>query len=299
MSARTAILIVNWNTRDMLLACLRTVAAHAPGAEVWVIDNASHDGSAEAVEAQFPAVKVVRSPENVGFARANNDLIARTDTPYVWLLNSDTEIAPGALAALEAYMDAHPGAAAVGSALVNPDGSPQACSFGFVTPGATWAEWLYLPGPIARLRDRAFRLGARRDRGRTDWVLGASMLVRRTAVEQVGVLDDGYFMYSEEMDWCRRFAEAGWEVHLETESVVMHHGGGSTRQLPERMLIELFKSRARYFRRHLPWTARAAYGPLLILGAAWNSLYVLAGRVPGARAATQWAIARTAWPGQS
>ncbi|MFN3429119.1 MAG: glycosyltransferase family 2 protein [Candidatus Sericytochromatia bacterium] len=290
---KTAIVIVNWNTQALTLACLAAVAAHAPGREVWLVDNASSDDSVEAVEAAFPDVRLIRNAENVGFARANNQAIAESQAPYVWLLNSDTELAPGALDALEAYLDAHPRVAAVGSALVNPDGSPQACSFAFSTPLATWAEWLYLPGPLARWRDRAFGLGPRRERGRTDWVLGASMLVRRSAIEAVGTLDPGYFMYSEEMDWCRRFADAGWEVHLETQSVVMHHGGGSTRRMPDKMLIELFKSRARYFRRHLPWARRAAYAPLLALGAAWNSMYVLAGRVPGARVGTQWAIART------
>lgn len=295
VAPRTAILIVNWNTRDLTLACLATVRAHAPESEVWVVDNASSDGSAEAIAERFPEVRLIRNAENVGFARANNQAIAASDAPYVWLLNSDTEIREGSLQALEATLGAHPAVAVVGSALVNPDGSDQACSFPFATPTATWAEWLYLPGPLARARDRAFKLGPRRTRGRTDWVLGASMLVRREAIARVGPLDEGYFMYSEEMDWCRRFAAAGYEVHLETASVVMHHGGGSTRRMPERMLIELFKSRARYFRRHLGWAARAAYGPLLALGAAWNSLYVLAGRVPGVAVGTQWAIAKTAW----
>jgi GT2 family glycosyltransferase len=293
MAMKTAIVIVNWNTKDLTLACLDAVAAHAPGREVWLVDNASTDGSQDAIAAAHLGVKLIRNAENVGFARANNQAIAESEADYVWLLNSDTEMAPGALDALEAYLDAHPRVAAVGSALVNPDGSPQACSFAFATPLATWAEWLYLPGPLARGRDRAFALAPRRERGRTDWVLGASMLVRRSAIAEVGLLDEGYFMYSEEMDWCRRFASAGWEVHLETESVVMHHGGGSTRRMPDKMLIELFKSRARYFRRHLPWTRRAAYVPLMAAGAAWNTLYVLAGRVPGAKVATQWAIART------
>ena len=120
------------------------------------------------------------------------------------------------------------------------------------------------------------------------------MLVRRSAIEQVGALDEGYFMYSEEMDWCRRFVAAGWEVHLEPDSVVMHHGGGSTRRMPERMLVELFRSRARYFARHEGPLSRGAYAALMALGAAWNALFLRLRPLPGVSAATQWAIAATA-----
>jgi hypothetical protein len=116
--------------------------------------------------------------------------------------------------------------------------------------------------------------------------------VRRSAIAEVGVMDDGYFMYSEEMDWCRRFRTHGWEVHLEPDARVMHHGGGSTRQLPERMLIELFRSRARYFKRHLPLSARWWYAPLLAVGALSNSLFLLKRPMPGVRKRTQWAIWR-------
>ena len=290
-SPRTTVIIVNWNTRELLLACLSTLAAHAPEAPVIVVDNASADGSAEAVEVAYPQVRVIRNAENVGFARANNQGIRACETPYVWLLNSDTEVWPGALQALEAALDARPDAAVAGAGLWNPDGSPQACSFAFPTPLTTWAEWLLLPGPLARARDRLFGLSPRRAAGETDWVLGASMLVRRAAINQVGLLDEGYFMYSEELDWCKRFGRAGWAVLLAPEAVVMHHGGGSTRQMPERMLRELFRSRARYFRRHLPWPARAPFQALMLLGALWNSLYLLARRGPRAPLASQWAIA--------
>jgi hypothetical protein len=171
--------------------------------------------------------------------------------------------------------------AVVGSGLVNPDGSDQACSFAFPTPLSSWAEWLHLPGPLARLRDRLFRLTPRRSAGATDWVLGASMLVRREAIARVGLLDEGYFMYSEELDWCKRFRQAGYEVHLAPDSVVMHHGGASTRQMADRMLVELFRSRARYFDRNLPAWQSACFRPLLRLGAWWNAAYL---RVKGASA---------------
>lgn len=288
----TTVLIVNWNTRELLLACLASLAAHAPEAAVVVIDNASTDGSVEAVKAAHPHVKLIANATNRGFAAANNQGLAVAETPFVWLLNSDTEIRRGALEALEARLEAHPEVAVVGSGLVNPDESPQACSFAYPTPLATWAQWLYLPRPVAHARDRLFDLAPRREAGSTDWVLGASMLVRAAAVAEVGPLDEGYFMYSEELDWCRRFHAAGWGVHLEPASVVMHHGGGSTRQMPERMLLELFRSRRRYFERHLPWHERAFFGPLLWLGAIWNAMFLRFRPLPGVKSGTQWAIAR-------
>jgi GT2 family glycosyltransferase len=172
--------------------------------------------------------------------------------------------------------------------LLNPDGSPQPCSFRFPTPAGTWAEWLYLPAGLARWRDQVWDLAPRREEGPTDWVLGASMLVRRTAMEAVGLMDEGYFMYAEELDWCHRFREAGWEVRLTLGSRVMHHGGASTRQASERMLIELFRTRARYFRRH----GLRGFAPLMLLGAAWNELYARSRGLPGVRAGQSWAIAR-------
>lgn len=288
-------MIVNWNTRALLEACLASVVAHAPEAVLWVIDNASVDGSVEALSPRYPQARWVASPVNLGFARANNLALAELTTPYAWLLNPDTEVHAGALQALETALETHPSVAVAGAGLLNADGSLQACSFPFPGPLATWVEWLYLPGPVARWRDRAFRLAPRRQSGATDWVLGAAMLVRREAMDAVGLLDTGFFMYSEEMDWCARFRRAGWETHLVPEAVVTHHGGASTRQVPEAMLVELFRSRGRFFARHLPVWRRATYGPLLILGALWNSLFLLIHPIPGVGIRTQWRIARVAF----
>ncbi|MDB5097599.1 MAG: glycosyl transferase family 2 [Cyanobacteria bacterium RYN_339] len=282
---KTTVVVVSWNTRELLLACLAALESHAPGVPVWVVDNASSDESAAAVAERFPAVRVIANVENVGFARANNQVLRQVTTSYAWLLNPDTEIRPGALEGLEAALDDHPNAAVAGSALFNPDESPQACSFPFPTPLGTWAEWLYLPAGLARRRDVLFKLAPRRTEGETDWVLGASLLVRKAAMEAVGLLDEGYFMYSEELDWCARFREAGWATRLALASEVVHHGGASTRQVPDQMLISLFRTRARFFRRHAPaWW----FGPLMWVGAAWNAGYA---KLRGIHAPT-FAIAR-------
>lgn len=294
-SARTTIVIVNWNTRELLDACLRSVVADRADATVVVVDNASSDGSVAALAPRWPQVRWVEAGANLGFARGNNLAIEGVETEFVWLLNPDTEVRPGALAALEAWLDAHPRAAVAGAGLLNPDGSPQPCSFAFPTPLGTAAAWLFLPRPLARLRDRAFALAPRRAAGPTDWVLGAAMLVRMAAVREVGTLDPGYFMYAEELDWCHRFRAAGWEVHLVPDALVVHHGGQATSQVREQMLLELFKSRAQYFRRRLPWWRWAAFGPLMALGAAWNSLYLALRPQPGWRPGLPAAVAGAAW----
>lgn len=294
-SARTTIVIVNWNTRELLDACLRSVFADDPDARVVVVDNASTDGTVAALAPRWPQVRWVEAGANLGFARGNNLAIADVATEFVWLLNPDTEVRPGALARLEAWLDAHPRAAVAGAGLLNPDESPQPCSFAFPTPLGTAAEWLFLPRPIARLRDRAFALAPRREAGATDWVLGAAMLVRMDAVREVGALDPGYFMYAEELDWCHRFRAAGWQVHLVPEALVLHHGGQATSQVRERMLRELFASRARYFARRLPWWRRVGFGPLMALGAAWNTLYVALRPQLGWRLGLPAAIARAVW----
>ncbi len=293
--ARTTTVIVSWNTRDLLDACLRSVFADDPAARVVVVDNASADGTVAALGPRYPQARWIASGENLGFARGNNLALADVATEFVWLLNPDTAVRPGALAKLEAWLDAHPRAAVAGAGLLNPDESPQPASFAFPTPLGTAAEWLFLPRPLARVRDRLFALAPRRTAGPTDWVLGAAMLVRMAAVREVGPLDPGYFMYAEELDWCHRFRAAGWEVHLVPAAEVVHHGGQATAQVRERMLLELFASRARYFARRLPWWRRAAFGPLMALGAVWNTIYLAVRPQPGWRAGLPAAVARAAW----
>ena len=293
--ARTTIVIVSWNTRDLLAACLGAIYADDPGARVVVVDNASADGTVAALAPRFPRATWIEAGANLGFARANNLALEAVATEFAWLLNPDTEVRPGALAALEAWLDAHPRAAVAGAGLLNPDGTPQPCSFAFPSPLGTAAEWLFLPRPLARLRDRAFALAPRRAAGPTDWVLGAAMLVRTAAMRAVGPLDPGYFMYAEELDWCHRFHAAGWEVHLVPDAPVVHHGGQATGQVRERMLLELFASRARYFARRLPWWRRAGFGPAMAIGALWNALWLAARPRPGWRPGLPLAVARAAW----
>ncbi|MEB3328718.1 MAG: glycosyltransferase [Candidatus Sericytochromatia bacterium] len=289
-AARTTVVIVSWNTRGLLEACLRRVYAARPGTPVVVVDNASSDGTVEALAPAFPQATWLPQAENLGFARGNNVGLAGVATEFVWLLNPDTEPGPDALAALEGWLDTHPEAAAVGAGLLNPDGSPQPCAFQLPTAAATLAEWCLLPGPLARLRDRLWRLGPRRAAGRTGWVLGAAMLVRASVLREVGGLREDFFMYAEELEWCRRATQAGWEVHLAPEADVVHHGGAATSQVREAMRVALFESRGRYMASELGGARRTTWLAIAALVAAWNTAWVALRRPSGWTPGLAWRL---------
>ncbi|MGD9904518.1 MAG: glycosyltransferase family 2 protein [Vicinamibacterales bacterium] len=218
--------------------------------DAWVIDNASSDDSVAAIRAGFPHVRLIANRGNVGFAAANNQGIAASRGRYVLLLNSDTVVPPGSLAALVGFADAHPGAGVVGPELTNPDGSYQTGPTPFPS---VWNELLSASGVGRRLTHRGYpSRPAHRARlaQRTDYVGGACMLGRRTAVDEVGGLDESYFMYSEEPDWCWRMRRHGWEVWYTPSAKVIHYGGQSTSQAREAMIKALYRSKVRFLTRH-------------------------------------------------
>lgn len=282
-----SIIIVNWNTRELLLGCLRSIAncelritnyrtlatpiyqsTHLPITEIFVVDNASSDGSAAMVREQFPWVRLIENTNNVGFARANNQGIASATGRYVLLLNPDTEVHPSGLAALVAFMDAHPGAGACGARLLNGDGTLQPACHPMLTPGREFWRLLFLD----RLWPRATYPMGRWDTvtpRRVEVIKGACLLLRRDALDQVGMLDDSYFMYTEEVDLCYRLAQAGWELWYVPEAAVIHFGEGSSRQAREAMYLQLYRSKVQFFRKfggaRRAWLAKAllatAYAP--------------------------------------
>ena len=247
-----SIIIVNWNTCNLLAKCLDSIfqTVQISTYEIIVVDNNSTDGSADMVHTQFPAVRLIENQQNVGFTQANNQALAASCGRYVLLLNSDTEAQPGALDAMVRFMDAHPAAGAAGAHLLNSDGSFQASHTDFPT---LWREFLILSSlGRALLRPSYPSYGPEVEKGlqQADYIEGACLLARREAVEQVGGLDEGFFMYAEEVDWCYRMKQAGWEVWYLPKVRVVHHGGGSSRQRKTRMEAELYRSRIRFFRKH-------------------------------------------------
>jgi GT2 family glycosyltransferase len=261
-----AVGIVNHNTRDLLRACVRS-ALEAGADEVVLVDNASTDGAPAMVRAEFPAVRVAANAHNPGMGAACNQAVGLCAAPYVLLLNSDTVLRPGALAALAAYLDAHPRAGLAGPRLLNPDGSLQPSCFHDPTPAHVALELAGAEALIARLpllRGRYLRTWAHDRARQAPWVLGAALAVRRAAFAQVGGFDESYFMYSEEVDLCRRLRLAGWEVHFTPATEVTHVGGASTGRVRLEMTRQLFRSRAAFYRRHCSPAARA--GLRLVVG---------------------------------
>ena len=242
-----SVIIVNWNTKDLLAQCLQSVyetaASHSDcnlSFETVVVDNASTDGSPEMVRAHFPQVRLIENQQNEGFARANNRAIRATHGRYFLLLNSDTVVLPGSLGAMVHFADQHPEAGIVGCKLLNADGSLQ-------------PSWAQFPTFWSELMGRNFRRRRPLVDGRgyeVDWVGGACLLVRQKAVQTVGLLDEDYFMYSEETDWCYRFSRAGWAVLFNPTAQIVHLGGASSRKMAGAMCLQLRASILLFIRKN-------------------------------------------------
>ncbi len=265
-----SIIIVNWNTRDLLAKCLESIAAHPPESafEVLVVDNASDDGSAQMVRERFAWVHLIENQENVGFARANNQAIRQCQGQYILLLNSDTEVLPGALEELVAFMESHPRAGAAGARLLNSDGSLQPSCHPMLTPGRELWRLLFLERVRARATYPMHRWDDTSPR-QVEVIKGACLLLRREALNQIGLLDESYFMYTEEVDLCYRLARAGWELWWVPTAAVIHHGEASSSQIAQAMYIQLYRSKIQFYRKfggdrrasRFKWFLRLAYWP--------------------------------------
>ncbi len=251
-----SIVIVNWNVRDLLRHCLHSIF-QLPSSnfqtEVIVVDSASSDGSVAMVEEEFPQVRLIANSENVGFTVGSNQGIAASRGRYVLLLNPDTEIVGDALATMVEYLDDQPQVGALGPQLLNPDGSIQSSRRRFPSLATAFLESTILQQwfPHNRIARHYYMADQPDDEVQeVDWVTGACLLTRREAIQNVGVLDEGFFMYSEELDWCRRAKERGWKVVYLPTARVIHHGGQSSEQVKSFQHIQFQRSKIRYFRKH-------------------------------------------------
>lgn len=262
-----SIVIVSWNTRELLRRCLASVEAERAGfpegnLETIVIDNASVDGSADMVRAEFPRARLFVNADNAGFARANNQGIHTADSEYILLLNPDTELLGGALCALVDFMRSTPRAGAAGACLLNPDGTLQ--NSAYPMPGLFREAWRLLSLDSIQFRSRyPLNAWASLPPRRVEVAQGASLLLRRTALDAVGVLDESYYMYTEEVDLCYRLAKRGWDVYWVPQAKVLHHGGQSTRQVAGEMFLRLYHSKVIFFRKHYGQGKAIAYKLLL------------------------------------
>ncbi len=227
-------MIVSWNVANLLDACLRSIRAHGGGLalEVIVVDSASEDDTVQRVQADHGWVKLLPQDENVGFTRGNNIGLAAARGRYLMLLNPDTVVHEGMLAGLVRYLENHPGVGIVGPHTLNPDGSTQSSRRRFPTVATGFFESTPLqPYAPRRMLDRYYV--AQADDAATvavDWVQGHALLARRTVYEAIGGLDEGFVMYFEEMDWCKRAKAAGWGVVYVGGVQVTHYGGQRTQK---------------------------------------------------------------------
>jgi GT2 family glycosyltransferase len=271
MGIDLSIVIVTWNARDVLLPAVESIFREVRGIsyEVIVSDNDSKDGSADAVEAQFPDARVLRNPANLGFAGGNNVGLKEAQGRYVVLLNSDTITHAGAFERLVSYMDAHPEVGACGPQLLNPDGSKQNCIHNFpsllsevVNPSLLR---ILLPAKFpSKRQDYAAPI-------EVEAVLGACMLLRREVLERVGLMDAGYFFFLEETDWCARIREAGWKVMHVPDAKITHLFGESTKKkVPLETRIEYLRSLYRFFRKNRGRAQEAAVVAIRLVKLAIN-----------------------------
>lgn len=294
--ADVSVVVVNWNTKDLLRACLASLAAQRTSVdlEVIVVDNGSNDGSAELVRNEHTSARLIANLENRGYSTANNQGVRAATGRYVLLLNSDTTVHPGSLRVLVDFGDSHERAGILGPRLLNGDGTLQPSGGRFPTPLSTI---IGLMG-VYRITGRP-RYGTRRDYSKpavVDEVSGAAMVIRREVIEQIGLLDEEFAWGYEDVDFCKRAHEAGWEVQYVPAAVVVHEWGASRRLAPSATVLRALQGRRHYFRKH---HGRMAAG--LVMGATALSHLVraatfavggVANRALRARASTEWQIFR-------
>lgn len=250
-----SIILVNWNARELLMRSLRAIQDTKAGLdmEVIVVDNASTDDSVAQTRQAYPSTIIVQNAENTGFAQANNQGMAIATAPFYLLLNTDAFLHEGALEHMLAHMRAHPQAGALGCKLFYEDGSLQRSCSTFPTVATELWQALFLD----RLFAASLIFGKymmtwwnMNDAREVDVVMGACMLLRREAIEQVGGFDTGFFMYSEEVDLCYRLKKAGWQVRYTPDAIATHIWGGSSQKVPRETFLRLYASRVRFFRKH-------------------------------------------------
>ena len=267
-------IVVSHNVRDLLMDTLRTVLNEArPPLEVIVVDNASADGSADAVDCRFPQVQLIRLPRNLGFGAANNIGFERARGRFLLLLNPDVMVGAGCVKELADFLRRHPDAGAVGPRLVRPNGSPDpAARRAFPTPEAALYRLVGLSKLFPRsARFNRYNLGAHDpdQPHEIDAGTAACLLVRREALDEKGLFDADFFMYGEDLDLCYRLKAGGWKVYYDPAASAVHVKGTSTRQVPQRMLFEFHRAMWIYHRKH---HAEALPAPVNML--AWAGIWL-------------------------
>ena len=265
MNNDLAIIIVSFNCREMLHACLEGIHAW----HVIVVDNASSDGTAEMVRAEFPEVRLIENRQNLGFAAACNQGIAACDHPFVLLLNPDTLVTEGALRGLLDVMETQPNLGACGPRILNSDGTPQASVRRFPTLRTLVYDELGLSSVFPKLfkgyRLSSWPLETTRE---VDQLGGSCLMLRRAALDKIGVLDERFFMYFEEVDLCRRLWDAGWRVLYVYNITIIHAGGQSSKTDRDNSIRYRYRSLFAFYRKYYPGWQLAVLKLTVQIGAA-------------------------------
>jgi GT2 family glycosyltransferase len=247
-----AVCIINYNTRDLLRECLRSVLMQNAD-EIIVVDNASTDGSAEMMKAQFPSIPLIALGKNVGFGAASNLGTKNCRSEHILLLNADVQMNPGSLQALHRYLETHPHVSMIGPRVLNPDGTRQTSCFYYPTPPHVF---LYISGfyklipHLPNFKKRTLQKAASEKSTAVPWILGAALAFRRETFETVGGFDESFFLYFEEVDLCYRLFLQGKQIHFVPEAEVVHVGGASTTQKRAWSYIQFFRSLATFYHKH-------------------------------------------------
>ena len=271
---KSSIIIINWNTKQLLLNCLESIYKTAGDVpfELFVVDNASTDDSVKAVLETYPRATVIVNTSNLGFARANNIAIKRMRGEYAVLLNSDTVLTKTALDSLIEFMEQHPQAGMCGPQLLNADGTNQN-SIG--TFPSLWTEFVS-KSLVRFVSPKTFEKISRKyplnfdEPTPVDFIVGACMVVRKSAIDKVGMLDEDYFFLYEETDWCYRMHRAGWLVYHVPDAKIYHLGSQSMKEVSLRSRVESWQSRYIFFKKNLHLSSAAWIG-LLMLGFVQNA----------------------------
>jgi GT2 family glycosyltransferase len=250
-----SIIIVNWNTKELLLECVSSIKQDANNykVEIIVVDNASKDGSPQALKDLHPDLKLIQNKENLGFAKANNIGIKLSSGKYICIVNSDVELRKDCLATMYNYMNKHPQIAVLGPKVYYPDMSSQVSCTNFPT---IWNNFCEASGlqrifPHSKIFSGEYMNYYHHNAIlNVDSLVGCFLMVRRNVIDQVGLLDERFFIYSEEVDWCKRFRNAGWDIIFLPDASVIHHDASSSSKYPLRFSAELLKSKIKYWKKH-------------------------------------------------
>jgi GT2 family glycosyltransferase len=265
-----SVIVVNWNAKRLLLECIRSILERNDGflRDLIVVDNGSVDGSGEAVQSVSPLVRVIENKENLGFARANNLGVAHSSGEYLFFVNSDVVVSAGCIKELATYLEVNPSVAIVGPRLLNPDGSLQPSCKRRPTLWRSLCLSIGLHGMFPRnkyLCGEDMHYFAHDETIEAETLVGAFLGVRKAALDDVGLFDERFFFYGEEVDLCMRAKAAGWRVVFHPNAEATHLGGGSSSSDPERFLLQMHKSRYLFWRKHASSLVQLLYTLIAIL----------------------------------